>query len=257
MKNNVKKAFTLVELIVVIVILAILATIAILSLVWYSSDARNSKRSSDLGSISTAITTYQTSWNSLLSFIWSNSSWAISASSIVAWTWVISWTDYKSWNPNYTALWLKPNDFKDPSWNNEYLIWITTKLDWKYEVSASIENGAGNRTAKVLWTYTPRLNASSTSASWTVTTPGVFKLDSQVDVGKFKKWDLVTWSTAWSWVVASISSDWLNLTIDSATLAWTTLYLWGNTTGWIYEVPWLTAVNWTSYITNNLFNLPY
>jgi prepilin-type N-terminal cleavage/methylation domain-containing protein len=69
MRNNVKKAFTLVELIVVITILAILGTIAFLSLQGYSADARNSKRTSDINNMETAITTAQAKGSSLLSFV--------------------------------------------------------------------------------------------------------------------------------------------------------------------------------------------
>jgi prepilin-type N-terminal cleavage/methylation domain-containing protein len=69
MRNNVQKAFTLVELIVVITILAILGTIAFLSLQGYSADARNSKRSSDLNNIESAMTTAHTKGTSLMSFV--------------------------------------------------------------------------------------------------------------------------------------------------------------------------------------------
>ena len=50
-----KKAFTLVELIVVITILAILGTIAFISLQWYSRDARDSTRISDISAIKTSL----------------------------------------------------------------------------------------------------------------------------------------------------------------------------------------------------------
>ena len=53
-KINQFKAFTLVELIVVITILAILWTIAFISLQWYSRDARDSVRISDMKNIETA-----------------------------------------------------------------------------------------------------------------------------------------------------------------------------------------------------------
>ena len=53
--KNTNKAFTLVELIVVITILAILGTIAFISLQGYSQDAKNSKVSSDLGTLASAI----------------------------------------------------------------------------------------------------------------------------------------------------------------------------------------------------------
>ena len=50
-----KQAFTLVELIVVITILAILWTIAFISLQWYSEDARDSIRISDVSSMKTSL----------------------------------------------------------------------------------------------------------------------------------------------------------------------------------------------------------
>ena len=54
-----QKAFTLIELIVVITILAILWTIAFISLQWFSKDARNSSRASDLKSIEKVLFLYQ------------------------------------------------------------------------------------------------------------------------------------------------------------------------------------------------------
>jgi prepilin-type N-terminal cleavage/methylation domain-containing protein len=67
--RNTKKAFTLVELIVVITILAILGTIAFISLQGYSADARNSKRTSDIGNIQSAISLKAVEGVPLLSFV--------------------------------------------------------------------------------------------------------------------------------------------------------------------------------------------
>jgi prepilin-type N-terminal cleavage/methylation domain-containing protein len=53
--NKLKKAFTLVELIVVITILAILWTIAFISLQWYSKNARDSTVISDISLITTSL----------------------------------------------------------------------------------------------------------------------------------------------------------------------------------------------------------
>lgn len=50
-----KKGFTLVELIVVITILAILWTVAYLSFSWYSKDARDTTRASDIKLIENSI----------------------------------------------------------------------------------------------------------------------------------------------------------------------------------------------------------
>ncbi len=57
---KINKAFTLVELIVVITILAILWTIAFISLQWYSRDARDSIRKSDIASIEKALGLFYT-----------------------------------------------------------------------------------------------------------------------------------------------------------------------------------------------------
>lgn len=55
--KKVQKGFTLVELIVVITILAILGTIAFISLQGYSQDAKNSKVTSDIRTLTSAIET--------------------------------------------------------------------------------------------------------------------------------------------------------------------------------------------------------
>ena len=67
--RNTRKAFTLVELIVVITILAILGTIAFISLQGYSADARNSKRSSDLGELVKTVSIGAANGSSLISYV--------------------------------------------------------------------------------------------------------------------------------------------------------------------------------------------
>ena len=58
MKNNLHKAFTLVELIVVITILAVLATVAFISFQGYSTESRDTKRMSDIATISKWLQVY-------------------------------------------------------------------------------------------------------------------------------------------------------------------------------------------------------
>lgn len=58
MKHNSNKAFTLVELIVVITILAVLATIGFVSFTWYALESRDTKRKTDLATISKWLQVY-------------------------------------------------------------------------------------------------------------------------------------------------------------------------------------------------------
>lgn len=158
-----KKAFTLVELIVVITILAVLGTIAFISLQGYSWDARNTKRTSDLGNIASAITTKSAQWVPLVSFL---DGTAITNNIVPAATLVLAWSgavtipgEYNVTAPNYIALWVKEEDFKDPN-DKPYPLAITTKIRGKYELAASMEDGAGWFIAKIAWTYNPRADTT-------------------------------------------------------------------------------------------------
>jgi len=104
MKKNLKevnvffknKAFTLVELIVVIAILAILWTIAFLSMQWYSSNARDSTRTSDISNVKTSLELFITkTWNYPLP---SNYTW-------VTYSGWLAWNQWTFWNEPYKQLW--------------------------------------------------------------------------------------------------------------------------------------------------------
>lgn len=214
--RNTKKAFTLVELIVVITILAILWTIAFISLSGYSADARNGKRTQDLNSLNSAISTKTTEWVSLLALVNGTGSALTNAS--IAWTSAVAWTDYKAWDVNYATLWIKSEDFSDPDWV-AYVMWATSRVNGKFELSASMENGSWEKTAKVQWNYIPRTVSAVgvTLSSW-----NKMAITDENDINKFQKWDTLSWSVT----VLSISSDLQTLTLSDDTLSGSTnLYL--------------------------------
>ncbi len=129
MINTNKKAFTLVELIVVITILAILWTIWFISLQWYSSEARDSKRVTDLWQIRTGIQVYQAKeWvvpepNDSIT-VWSGST--IYTIQWYAWTW--------------TLRNIKVNDdAKDPLEEN-YYTYTTNWSKTKFQLLTLLEN---------------------------------------------------------------------------------------------------------------------
>lgn len=253
MKNNVnvKKAFTLVELIVVITILAILWTIAFLSMQWYSADARNSKRVSDLNSISNAVNVWITNGTSIIAYV--NGSGSALTGISIAWTWATVWSDYSAWPINYSTLWIKQADFQDPSSNTPYVLWATTKIGWKYEV-ASIKETWTTKSAIILWNYVPRIITSSavtwlsaTAWSWTST----LTLWSS-DLNKlFLSDTVVAWTNIWK--ITIVSSDLSKITFDVT--ATSTGVKLANA-----ESTWLIGANWS--LTNPVVNgwwtyLPY
>jgi len=210
MKNNVnvQKAFTLVELVVVITILAILWTIAFLSLQWYSADARNSKRISDLNSISNAVNVWITNGTSIIAYV-SNSGSALTGISI-AWTWGIVWSDYSAWPINYSTLWIKQSDFQDPKSNKDYILGATVKIGWKYEV-ATIKEAGTTTSAYILWNYVPRTaNPTISATSWSWTSSLTFWSS---DLNKFFLNDtIVAWTVTWT--ITIVSSDLSKITYN-------------------------------------------
>lgn len=248
MKNIKKQWFTLVELIVVITILAILWSIAFISLQWYSADARNSKRTSDLSSLTSGITTNLAQWQSLLNFVTPVTGNQVTSLSI-AWTAASVWSDYNAWTVNYSALWLKTSDFQDPSSQDDYVIWATTKINGKYELAADMEQGAGQKTAKVVWNYNPRAADTKGITTWS---DNNVVLSDATSVNFFALWDTVTDWTLTNLKITRVSSDGMTITLSAApTAAADTLALSAA------EWTWLISTGGTLIVTDWGTNLPY
>lgn len=217
-KNN---AFTLVELIVVIVILAILGTIAFISLQWYSSEARNTKRKSDLSNIISAIELKMIEWVKTLSFVeWS---WAIILGNETSWKIQIAWRiwyneslswSYNAGNINYTPLWIKAENFSDPITQLPYKIWVTT-FNNQYNLWATIEVDWIPDTY-IKWNWNPR-TTNETKVSWK-SSENIFYLSwTTVENILLRKWDTVKIST-WTWyIIERLEKDkiYLNRTLEA------------------------------------------
>jgi len=244
--RNTKNAFTLVELIVVITILAILGTIAFISLQGYSADARNSKRTSDIGNIQSAISLKMVEGVPLLSFI--NDTVSSLTLSIWGSTGVTTWTQYNAGNPNYTVLNVIAKDFKDPKSDKEYKIGGTTRAGGVFQVSATMEQD-GIDTAIVNGTYAPRGVTSLHTGSWTIDGKVLTLIDS--DANMFKVNDKL--GTSWA-NVDKVSRDGVTLTLSST---------WGVTAGAIVLAAaesdgLIKAFDTASGVTNlSTVNLPY
>jgi len=149
-----QRAFTLVELIVVITILAILWTIAFISLQWYSRDARDATRTTDLWNIKTSIELYSIqTWKDPLPDNYSIITYS-------GWTENV-WYQWVVWDKvtiNLKSLNEKP---LDPLTNDPY-VYSTTNTYKEYEVLALYEwsvvyNSVINTVNAAITSLTPKI----------------------------------------------------------------------------------------------------
>ncbi len=215
MKYINKQWFTLVELIVVITILAILWSIAFLSLQSYGSDARNSKRVTDLNSIQKAISAKQTSWINISAFVNPVDNSKVFPFSIGWQALAVDSPYYTAWTVNYNALGMKETDFQDPQTNNPYVAWITTLAGWVYQIAASMEQSGLSKVARVIWNWNPRPKTNTAfTSTWTI-----IVLSGATDISKFRLTDIVdldgegTWTATWT--VIKVSTDQMTLTLST------------------------------------------
>ena len=260
MKNIKKQWFTLVELIVVITILAILWSIAFISLQGYSSDARNSKRTSDINSIEWALSTQLAQGQTILSFVTPDTNSQITWLQ-VAWTGAKWATDYSAGTVNYAALPVKQADFQDPQ-GYSYAMWVTKNINGKYEIAATLEQWQGSKIAKVSWTYVPRKTyvfvwintwslADTITLSWSSSGTGI---------NYFFPWDNVMVSgllATWTWrTISKISMDGTTITFKETVLVSTSATgMWLNT----LESSGLIDAGWSAswIVLDAQTNLPY
>lgn len=243
--RNTKKAFTLVELIVVITILAILGTIAFISLQGYSADARNSKRTSDLGNIQGAMTLKQVEWVPLLSFIMEDTNSEVPGISLAG-SGVLA-DEYVAGTPSYTVLNVIEKDFKDPKSDKAYRIGATTLAGGVFQVAATMEKD-GTPTAQVNGTFAPR-----TTQTFSGTADGTsFSLE-DANANRFKVGDKVTGDRT----VSKVSRDGVTLTLSSAYSGTTLALLVNESEGLIYDSE--TANTTATWVVTNLSTtlLPY
>lgn len=153
--------FTLVELIVVITILAILGTIGFISIQGYSSQSRDSKRLSDIRTLSSVVTIKSSDGMTLSSLVADTSSKSTTSTAIGgAYLSLLSNDEYTAGIPAYTTLGVGGN-FKDGT--KDYRIGISSRNGGVFQIAATMENG-GSKIASVVGNYSPRTNSPFTAS---------------------------------------------------------------------------------------------
>ena len=180
MNHYKKQAFTLVELIVVITILAILWTIAFIALQWYSAQARDSKRVSDIWNIKKSLELFSiNTWKYPLP----------DNEQIVSYSWETLWNQWTVWDNITTNLSRNLNKKPiDPLTELEYTYSvINTQTQYEllsiYESDLVSYNNLTNQTNAVNLSY-PKIDWNYNwvfvkSTSYYVPTPSI--INSEVD----------------------------------------------------------------------------
>lgn len=123
------RAFTLVELIVVITILAILWTIAFISFQWYSKDARDSTRISDMSSLKSTIELFELdAWKYPETTSWT----------LISYSWSEAWNQWKFWEITFKNVDRLNKIPLDPLTNLEYIYSVTNSRN-EYQVAWIME----------------------------------------------------------------------------------------------------------------------
>jgi len=158
--KKVQKGFTLVELIVVITILAILGTIAFISLQGYSQDAKNSKVTSDLRTIVSAIETGVTDGtlglNKLVDTSVGTAGTAVGLGEFFASGVTMASGALEVGAIDFVALRQNGEDFKDPEGNEYIAAYVSDPSDSNntfYQVVGQTKNTAGTYDAVVKGNY--------------------------------------------------------------------------------------------------------
>lgn len=214
MRKTTRSAFTLVELIVVITILAILGTITFISLQGYSADARNSKRTSDINNMQSAISIKMAEGGWLMAFVGGtneNLLTNIALAGAVEHSGATLTATYDAGLPNYTALGVKAEEFQDPN-GQDYRIGATTTAGGRFELAASIEGDNGPE-ALVKGTYDGR---DITTGAIDSVSGNVVTLNPAA-TNMFKTGDVVTFSDATTGTVTRAARDGVTLTITPTT----------------------------------------
>lgn len=163
-----KKAFTLVELIVVITILAVLATVAFISFQGYASSSRDSVRITDISLVDKSLWLLQTKWDTLPL---PDSAINISYSGSLLWTqWFFGESAYKQ-----TSMTSAPKDpvthnyivYRLNENNSAYQLWIwleNSTTAWVFLSTTTYANDLSDRSIllkwKWLWIFVKQDNSS-------------------------------------------------------------------------------------------------
>jgi hypothetical protein len=209
--------------------------VGFVSLSGYSSEAKNAKVTSDITTIQRWIETKVAQWWSLMAFVSENKKNRLTNLSI-AWKKATE-ENYVVWTLNYTALWIRKDEFLDPN-GNEYVIWATTTWGWRMEIAWVIEIDWKKQTI-LRWSYSWRGTEKQNinTVSWKMI---VLEYSG---TNFFRNWDYVKiWPVKYN--IKSVKRDWITIVLDKEVV-------------WKFTKVSLVEAEWKSLISDYRDNIKY
>lgn len=218
---------------------SVIWTASYISLHWYTIDAMNTKRLSDISTLSSVISSKQAEWVSLKSMIVRKQKYEWSRI-IIWWRDITQWEEYFVWTPNYSVLGITKDDLKDPD-GIEYLIWIIEGEKEAYQILWKLEKQSWIKTALVYWTYSPEniIIFKEWKDYEKVSDKRIILEKKYIDV--LKEWYVINWLT-----ITEVSKDWMTITFDKK-IEKSTLFLPADT-------QWLIFIDEKVIKNDDLFN---
>lgn len=256
MKKNKYIAFTMVELMVVMAILWVLATLGFISYQWYSADARDTKRKSDVWNITKQLELNKINWEDIFSF-------ALNTDSTINSDINISWyqsglelgLNYKAWDADYVYLDLVWESFTDPKTGDIYKVWITSHQN-RYEVAWSLENNWDYK-SYVDGTWLPRLSSETVSEIDKIIWNEVYLSGTTKSDLLLYSNDVVTiwWLQTEKYIIDKVFYSKLQLD-RPVVVTWSTIELFSDESehiikSWSWDYP-ISTKSWTLYTPYNL-----
>ncbi len=207
-KLSQQKSKTL-EIIVALSLLIFISTIGYFYAKNWASNSRNAKRVSDLQNIEIAIKWNLATGKNIVLYVKNdNNNDSRIANISLAWSTPAVWIEYEAGHVDYKAIWMDIVKNNAPLTDIPYIIGITSRLKWKYQIATSMETWF-TKEVKIQWNYTPRKNIKvlGVGHQWA----SLFVLSNSFDIDKFAVGDTIFGNH----IITSIMRNGLNLITNS------------------------------------------
>lgn len=209
---------------------------------WYWKKSDNTKRDSDIDNIISIINLKKAEWVSLSSMVdlleeynWKNI--------IIWWKKLVFWQNYFVGTFNHKILWVEKDYFQTPNWDY-YVLWITTRNWWKYQVLSTSDKWDWELIYKISWDYIPsefKILRKGKDYNTIEDTKWEFKsitLLGNLNVNLILKWDIIWWKK-----VLKVSNDKKIITFDKEVKSNSILLKAGSKS--LISINWKIIVNWS------------